>query len=603
MCDQNVVALDLDDALEDSGEMKHWAWKLVDHFKSYTEYSPFGKGLRIIMLCTAALDNRDCDMLDEFNMPDGKVQFFSNNHFFTVTGANRFGWPRIVEDRTVELQEWHSAFFPAKAQAAPTSAPTGGGLSYTDDELLDEMFGNPKIGDNIRRLWEGDTTGYASHSNADFALMGWLSSYTNKDAGRMVAMFMASGLYRTTDKAAGYVDLTANNAIAKTTWIWPGKPNTVDPQAMADIDAMAWDKLHASAPTGGATGAPNGTQQQTGGTPPPPPPQPPKSPFLSFDELMALPPKQWLVEGVFGERDIVMVYGEPGSGKTFVLMDLVFAACQGKQWANKFDVTRPLTVAYCAGEGVSGLKDRFAAAKDHWGITTLPNFYFLPFAPQLFANSRADAIKAQVALFKAHHGDALDLLIIDTLHAATAGADENSAKDMGLALTAVRDAIRELGCTVILCHHTAKDGERERGSSALHGAMDAMIKVKKNGEHSIECFKLKDGEPWKPQQFTLIAKGPSVYVFWDGDVKPGQAGSKSSTLRDEIYQTLLAEPFMEFCSADLEKLLGESQKAINKQLNQLFRLDHVERRQETTGRKVVWWKLHSAIAAVQSAIM
>jgi primase-polymerase (primpol)-like protein len=173
-------------------------------------------------------------------MPDGKVQFFSNNHFFTVTGANRFGWPRTMEERTAELEQWHAESFPAKQQQTAVNSPTGGEISLSDSELLDEMFGNPRTGDKIRALWMGDTSGYDSHSNADFALMGWLSSYTNMDAGRMARMFMDSDLYRLEGKAAGYVDLTVNNAIAKTTWIWPGKPqSTVDPQMMADVEAMA----------------------------------------------------------------------------------------------------------------------------------------------------------------------------------------------------------------------------------------------------------------------------------------------------------------------------------------------------------------------------
>lgn len=270
MCDQNVVALDLDNAFEDSGDLKVWAWRLVDHFKSYTERSPSGNGIRIIMYCTSALDNRDQDM------PGGKVQFFSNNHFFTVTGANPVDWPSLVQDRTTELEQWHPTFFPPKVKP-PVTATTGGGLNLSDSELLDEMFGNRKNGDKMRRLWDGDTSGYTSPSEADFALMGYLSSYTNKDAGRMKSMFANSGLYRA-DKADSAMDTTIKNAINGTTWVWLGKPaSNVDPQMMADLKAMAEEELerrkamqqsagntvntsHTSAPTGGG-------QSQSAGTP------------------------------------------------------------------------------------------------------------------------------------------------------------------------------------------------------------------------------------------------------------------------------------------------------------------------------------------------
>ena len=67
---------------------------------------------------------------------------------------------------------------------------------------------------------------------------------------------------------------------------------------------------------------------------------------LSLDELLAMPPKEWLIDQVIGAQDIAMVYGPPGSGKTFLVIDLVLAACTGSQWAMRFDVTRPLSVAY-----------------------------------------------------------------------------------------------------------------------------------------------------------------------------------------------------------------------------------------------------------------
>ena len=50
-----------------------------------------------------------------------------------------------------------------------------------------------------------------------------------------------------------------------------------------------------------------------------------------------------------------------GSGKTFVVIDLIGAMVSGEQFANRFSMMRPLNVGYCAGEGVSGLPARFKA--------------------------------------------------------------------------------------------------------------------------------------------------------------------------------------------------------------------------------------------------
>jgi hypothetical protein len=94
---------------------------------------------------------------------------------------------------------------------------------------------------------------------------------------------------------------------------------------------------------------------------------------LSLTDLLKLPPKDWLLEQVFGAGDLVMLYGPPGTGKTFVAIDMIFALCLGQRWGERFDVTRPLSVAYCAGEGTGGLPQRFAAAAEFYSVEELHN--------------------------------------------------------------------------------------------------------------------------------------------------------------------------------------------------------------------------------------
>jgi hypothetical protein len=254
----------------------------------------------------------------------------------------------------------------------------------------------------------------------------------------------------------------------------------------------------------------------------PPPPGEPVFHLESLADLFNRPGKVWLIDQVIGAGDIGMIYGGPGSGKTFVAIDLIFAACLGQQWAGRFDVPRRLNVVYCAGEGISGLKERFRAAAVQYNVTNLlPGFSFSALVPQLYSDG-ADAMHNFVTEWKGRaNAPALDLLIIDTMHSATVGADENSAQDMGQVLAAAKVATNELGCAVGLVHHTNKNGSAERGSSAMRGAMDVMIEIRRISETGTKavmtCAKLKDGEAWKDQTFDLIAVGDceSVRVAWD----------------------------------------------------------------------------------------
>jgi hypothetical protein len=287
--------------------------------------------------------------------------------------------------------------------------------------------------------------------------------------------------------------------------------------------------------------------------------------FLSFDELLILPSKTWLIDQVIGPRDKGMLFGEPSSGKTFLGIDLSFAACLGQKWAGQFDIPRPLSVVYCAGEGVAGLRDRFDVAKDFWQVATLPNFTIIPSTPQLFVDPGGlndISIAAFVKAWQAKQsGCAIDLLIIDTYHTATVGSEENSSKDAGKVLHHLQDAINTLQCAVLLIHHTDKNGVNYRGSSALHGGMDAMFKAKSGAVNStLECTKLKDGARWKDKSYRILAKGSSARVEWNPAPFAG-ATQQVIALRDRILDMLRADPAKRLTVAQMHAQMPDEARA------------------------------------------
>lgn len=303
------------------------------------------------------------------------------------------------------------------------------------------------------------------------------------------------------------------------------------------------------------------------------PPSPKFTPF-TFEELEAMPPKEWIIDQVLGKADLGMVYGPPGCGKTFTVADMIICAIMGKQWAMRFDIPRPLNVAYCAGEGISGLPARFIAAATHHEATREDkrNFTFFRNVPQFFTGDdipEAIAITRFVAEWqkRMEEGKAqpLDILFVDTLNTATVAADENSAKDMGQVLAMCRWATQELGCAVVLVHHTNKTGTAERGSSALRGAMDVMIEIKRiseNGTKAImECEKLKDGEAWKPQTLDLVSVGgvDSVRVWWDEPSETTGNKGKEEAYKKAILDFMISQPGKKFTAKILAEVAGIGQ--------------------------------------------
>lgn len=271
-----------------------------------------------------------------------------------------------------------------------------------------------------------------------------------------------------------------------------------------------------------------------------------RSRLFTVDEFLQRPRKQWLVQDILGEQDFALVYGESGHGKTHVLLDFAFACATGAVFADKFTVSRPLTVVYATGEGIGGLSNRLQAVRAHYGAAAdTAQVYILTDVPQLFMTDTPDGVltfladwrsMADAGVVPAH----VDVLIIDTLHNATQGSNENSAQDAGIAQRSMKLLRDVLGCSVVLSHHANKSGLSERGSTALRATMDAVLRCQKAGAHfTLACEKLKDGETWTTQQFRLTSMSDAVSVFvdWDGDATSGYAATATRESRSIAYLT------------------------------------------------------------------
>lgn len=217
--------------------------------------------------------------------------------------------------------------------------------------------------------------------------------------------------------------------------------------------------------------------------------------LLDATALRNLPPPQWLVEGIIPDRGLTFLYGQRGKGKSFVTLDAALHIASGSKWLGRD--TKAGGVIYCAGEGLAGYGVRVEGWARTYPDRDIGNFRLMPLVP----NFRDEKDVAKLArTIKQQLGDAR-LIIIDTVARAIPGAEENSSKDMGLFIAAC-DAIRQTcGVAVIGVHHSGKDDERGmRGSSALEGAGDAVIHLRRLEGNLVEISadKMKDGEEFKP---------------------------------------------------------------------------------------------------------
>jgi hypothetical protein len=209
--------------------------------------------------------------------------------------------------------------------------------------------------------------------------------------------------------------------------------------------------------------------------------------FYTPAELDDLPPPSFLIPELIPDKGISMLYGPPGSFKTYAAI----------HWAHQL-ASVGVPVAYVAGEGYYGVNQRAKAWRLAHDVPKDVPFYLAKRSPSADDGEESlDFLKELEPLKPA-------LVVIDTLARASGGLNENDARDMNQFVRFL-DKVRDvLDCAILVIHHTGKDeGRGARGSNALTGATDAAFEVqadKRTKSVAIWCRRQKDApereEPW-----------------------------------------------------------------------------------------------------------
>jgi hypothetical protein len=223
-------------------------------------------------------------------------------------------------------------------------------------------------------------------------------------------------------------------------------------------------------------------------------------------DVWSMAPVEFLVDGLIPERSFAMIYGQPGSGKSFLAIDMALSVAHGVDWQGKKVKQGP--VLYIAGEGMGGFSKRWKAWSKHHGLENEPDMYLLPLA----VNMMDEQDVARLVLTVEEMGREWALVIIDTVARAIAGADENAAQSIGMFVQSC-DKVREAaGGTMLAVHHSGKDSSRgARGSNALLGALDTSVVVGKLDDVvTIKVEKQKDAEPIDEMSFNMVSVSVGV---------------------------------------------------------------------------------------------
>lgn len=235
--------------------------------------------------------------------------------------------------------------------------------------------------------------------------------------------------------------------------------------------------------------------------------------FVDNEGMAHIPPVQWLIDGLLTREGYAILFGAPGTFKTFVALDMALSVAthgriDGGTWPK---VVHGGPVLYCAGEGRSGIAARVHAWRTkYFGGQAIPNFILGDPVPHVdedltpFANG---------ALALSPEG--YRLVVIDTIGRAMQGVNEN-AQEHASKLTLMVERLRQsLGCAVLALHHVRKEDGGIRGSGAFQGDADTLLKLDRPNKAfivTITVEKQKDAPEAEPQALKLVEIENSLAV-------------------------------------------------------------------------------------------
>lgn len=421
------VGIDLDKCRDpQTGKLEDWAQEIVKSLNSYTEVSPSGTGLHIIVK----------GKWPEGANKKGKIEVYDRARYFTVTG-DVVDLRRTIEERTPELEKLRlKHFVPTvkvrqKIQVKPVVNITSG---LSDDEII-EKARNSASNKKFEALWTGVWDGlFPSHSEADLALANMLAPLVGNDRGRLDRLFRSSKLYRPKWDEKRGVQTYGETVLDKAT---APRSTAAKPVHIFDSAVVTFDKL----------------------------------------EAMDLPEQGLLLEPWLLESSLNLLSAEAGTGKTFFALEVAAACTEGRPaMEGRWNCSKRNNVLIVDGEMLPveiRTRGRLLGMSGHCKF--LSKALFEKANPQMTLNLADEGVQNWLLAYVQEQR--VGLLILDNIYSLFYRLDSNSDKDWQ-PMNAWLLKLKSVGVAVIIVHHVNKKGE-QLGTSSRVFNLDTHLVLKK----------------------------------------------------------------------------------------------------------------------------
>ena len=422
--------VDMDDCVDD-GNVSPDAWRIIESFNSYTEFSPSGTGVHILLRGTdRSFQNKNMKGMSQ-------LEVYSHGRYFTVTGKTLV--PGSVAKAQDSLDALWMAYAPAYKRAKSNGVhPTPATWGSPDMALVDDALRHIHPWGIPYGEWVAVLMGIHAEFGAGGLPMAeaWGQGADGEIAGKWSG-FKPSG------NGSGRVGLGTVFALAKQHgWQRPQAERPAGYQAPADV--APWpETLEEPADYGADVPVVPSTSAQpaTSGR---------RVRWTAGELLTAeLPPPPWLIPGMI-PIGLVILAGRRKLGKSFLALQMAGAIGSGGNFlGQKIAQGRCLYLA---------LEDTAARLQGRMKMQAWRQDAQVDFALTWPALDDGGLVNLQDELT----AGAYNLLVIDTLsRCLTRRQNQNDVTDMTFALSALQQLAFSRSMTILLIDHHTK------GSQAL----------------------------------------------------------------------------------------------------------------------------------------
>lgn len=505
------AGIDLDDCAA-NWETRHKT--IFDKFDSYSERSPSGNGLHIIVKASVPKGRRR-----------EQVELYSAGRYFTMTGDTYRDAP-INERQQLASILWAQMGGSTDAVGTIPDKPA----TEADAAILETMFA-AKDGAKARDLYEGRyQSHYASQSEADLALIN-IIAYWTQSREQIERLFRSSSLGQR-DKAsrADYV----GNMIAKAF----DRFATLDvSSAIANANAIIEAKKAAR-----EAGLPEFSDEPDDGMP-----------TVDVGELDGrnVAPRQWLVEGIIPARNVTLISGDGGSGKSLIALQLCASTVLGRSWIGTRPISKGGALYLSAEDDVPELHRRMAdiAKAEAVSLADLRGLVVASLADRdallavpgrtrgtLDPTPLYAALAARIAALKP------SVVVIDTL-ADTFGGNEIERTQARQFVAMLRRLAIEFNVTVVMLTHPSQSGMSSgsgtSGSTAWSNSVRSRLYLKRDDNDA-------DFRTLELMKSNYSAIGDQIRLRWSKGAFKAVGQAQSQAAHKEASQREIDEQFVKF---------------------------------------------------------